>query len=65
MATTKVKLSGIIVGYDPGGDGNHGLALLTVKERAVFQIQTTTHATVQCVLNELSKINILALGLDT
>ena len=65
MATTKVKLSGIIVGYDPGGDRKHGLALLTVNGGKVVEIQTKTHATVQCVLNELSKIDPLAIGLDT
>jgi hypothetical protein len=55
-----------VAGYDPGGDGTHGLAVLRVKATRIISIQTCLLGTVEEVLTRLlSEGKLLALGVDT
>ena len=61
-----MTISGTIVGYDPGGDGKHGLALARYENDEIKDIKTSTHETVHCVLSTiLSCDNVVAIGVDT
>jgi hypothetical protein len=55
-----------VAGYDPGGDGTHGLAVLRVRATRIVSIQTYLLPTVEGVLSRLgSEGKLLALGVDT
>lgn len=55
-----------LIGYDPGGDAAHGLAILSVEAGRSVSIETTTLATVEDVVSRISAIpTIVALGIDT
>lgn len=55
-----------VAGYDPGGDGTHGLAVLRVKATRIISMQTFVLDTVEDVLARLfSEGKLLALGVDT
>ena len=55
-----------VAGYDPGGDGSHGFAVLRVKATRIISIDTFVLATVEEVLTRLlSEGKLLALGVDT
>lgn len=58
--------SGEVLGYDPGGDGTHGIAVLTVADAAVVSVQTRTLATAEEVIDQgASSRCLLAIGIDT
>lgn len=59
------KISGIIAGYDPGGNDTHGLALLRIKNSKPESISTTTLSYPETVLNEIKTHNIIGIGVDT
>jgi len=55
-----------VLGYDPGGNGAHGLAELCIREGAVEELRTSTLATAEDVLARLDgEERIVALGVDT
>lgn len=57
--------SGIVLGYDPGGNGNHGLAVLDMREGEIASIETATLQTVSQIVERAEKIgDIVALGID-
>lgn len=58
--------SGIIVGYDPGGNDSHGLAELHFREGKVTSLSTRTLRTVESVMERVESLSSLAaLGVDT
>jgi hypothetical protein len=59
-------LSGLIIGYDPGGNGAHGVAELLVEEGRATSVSMRTMATTEDVIVFLEKTpSIAALGVDT
>jgi hypothetical protein len=60
------QLSGIIAGYDPGGNDRHGLALAEVKEGRCVDLNTRTLKHAKAVGAALEDIGDLrAAGIDT
>jgi hypothetical protein len=61
-----MSLEGTIIGYDPGGNDSHGLALIRYKDNLIIDIKVSTHSTAQSVLDEISMLdNVIAIGVDT
>jgi predicted nuclease with RNAse H fold len=61
-----LKLSGVIVGYDPGGNGTHGLAILHIKDGKGMSLKPETMRTTEAVIHSLKGFEpILAIGVDT
>src|SRR5713226_8231318 len=59
-------LSGMVVGYDPGGNGAHGLAELRVEDGRAVKLSTTTLGTAEEVITCVERLSsVLALGVDT
>lgn len=59
-------LSGVIVGYDPGGNGVHGVAELQVKDGRAAALSTRTLETSEDVIAAIERLpSIAALGVDT
>lgn len=59
-------LYGVVIGYDPGGNGNHGVAELQVAEGKATSLSTRTLKTVENVIADLDNLSsIAALGVDT
>ena len=55
-----------ILGYDPGGDGKHGVAVLHLRDQVPTKIDTLTLPTTEAVIEYFSNIeNIHAIGVDT
>jgi hypothetical protein len=53
-------------GYDPGGNGKHGLALLDTVRGKAISLETTTLATPEAVLQRLQDVdNLVGIGIDT
>lgn len=62
----EASLNGSVVGYDPGGNKKHGLAVLELTSGNASSFRTKTLGSVQDVLAELDSLNdALALGVDT
>jgi len=59
------NLTGTLVGYDPGGNGANGFALLKIKDSKPTSISITTLSNVESVINEIKINNIIGLGVDT
>lgn len=58
--------TGIIVGYDPGGDGAHGVALLSIDADRTISVATETFKTTEAVIAYMERLSpLLALGVDT
>ncbi len=58
--------SGIIVGYDPGGNDSHGVAELHFTDGKVTGLSTKTLRTVEGVIESVERLSSLAaLGVDT
>lgn len=58
--------TGHVVGYDPGGDGTHGIAVLRVEGGAAAFVTMLTLMTAEDVISHISSLrNLLALGIDT
>lgn len=56
----------LIVGYDPGGNGAHGLAILTVAQAGRPRVVTATLATAEEVATQVEALGpVAALGVDT
>jgi len=58
--------TGLIVGYDPGGDNAHGVALLTLDKGRIASVATRTFGTTEAVIDYVERLApLLALGVDT
>lgn len=58
--------TGTVVGYDPGGNGRHGLALLEVRDGQPRALRASTRGTVEDVVLAVEALpSPLALGVDT
>ena len=58
--------SEFIIGYDPGGNGAHGVAKLEVRDGAAVRLSTTILPTAEGVLSCLeSTVPLAAIGVDT
>jgi predicted RNase H-like nuclease (RuvC/YqgF family) len=54
-----------IIGYDPGGDGAHGVALLSIMDGKPEALQTRTFQTTEQVIEYIEAVgSIDALGVD-
>ena len=63
---TNINVSGMIVGYDPGGNGAHGLALASYNDGKIQGVRISTHPTVQSIISTISEFNdVIAIGIDT
>ncbi len=61
-----MPLTGTVVGYDPGGNGKHGLAQATVRDGSLINVTTETLRTVEEVVASILRIDTpLGLGIDT
>ncbi len=61
-----MTVSGTIVGYDPGGNNAHGLAVVSCKDGEIEEIQVSTHPTTYSILSEIFSLhNVIAIGIDT
>ena len=59
-------MTGTVAGYDPGGDGKHGLARATVRDGSVVSVTTETLGTVEDVVASVLAIKDLSgVGIDT
>ena len=59
-------LTGVIVGYDPGGDKSHGIAELRVQNGQPQALTTRTFQTAEDVIGHLENLSsIVAIGVDT
>jgi hypothetical protein len=55
-----------IGGYDPGGDGKHGVAKLRLLSGRPTQIETATLATAEAVIEHFTSVpNLSSIGIDT
>ena len=65
-ASEAIRLTGTVVGYDPGGNCKHGFATGTVREGALVSVSTKTlrHAE-EVVASILDIETLLGLGIDT
>ena len=58
-------MTGAVVGYDPGGNGRHGLAVLDLADGAARALAVSTHPTVESVLEAIEATAPLAVGVDS
>ena len=60
-------MTGTVVGYDPGGNDKHGLALAKVEDGEIVSVTTKTLGTVEKVLTWICKSEkpLVGLGIDT
>ena len=59
-------LSGVVVGYDPGGNGVHGVAELQIQGGRAAALSTKTLDTAEHVIAAIERLpSIAALGVDT
>ena len=59
-------MTGTVVGYDPGGNGNHGFARATVRDGDIVCVTTKTLQTAKDVVRSILEIeSLLGLGIDT
>lgn len=55
-----------ILGYDPGGDGKHGVAVLDIGDEVPISLTTQTLQTAEAVIRFFGSLtNVRALGVDT
>lgn len=58
--------NGTILGYDPGGDGTHGVAALEIQAGIPRAVKTGTLETAEAVIRFFTvQSDVLAIGLDT
>ena len=58
--------TGLIIGYDPGGDGAHGVALLSLDAGRTTSVVTKTLDTTEAVIAYVERFSaVIALGVDT
>jgi len=60
------SLTGGIVGYDPGGNGKHGFALLHIENGTTRTLETHTLDDAEGAISQLSTVSdLIGLGIDT
>lgn len=63
------KVSGWIIGYDPGGNGKQGVACILVQDNVVTKAKVTHTRTVDAALSKVNEIvekgPVIGLGVDT
>ena len=65
-SNTPSELTGTILGYDPGGDGKHGVAFVTCEKGAVTGCKLTTLRTAEQVIAAAAEYtDLIAVGIDT
>jgi Protein of unknown function (DUF429) len=63
---SKPQLNGVLVGYDPGGNNSHGLAISKIEYGRCRNIQIRTLSDAEAVISDINKLNdVLAIGIDT
>ena len=61
-----MTISGKIVGYDPGGNKRHGVALLLIDNGKIVGVETKTFITAEQVISFLNDCgHLVGLGVDT
>jgi len=61
-----MEITGTIMGYDPGGNSNHGIAFFSFSNGKLISHDIYTLATAQEVIEQSKNYNdILAIGIDT
>lgn len=61
-----MDINGTILGYDPGGNASHGLALATYRKGELTHFETSTLDTVEDVISQVEQVNeLLAIAVDT
>jgi hypothetical protein len=61
-----MRMTGTLIGYDPGGNGSHGLALIEFVESKPVAVEIDTYSNANQVINRISAIsNVLGIGVDT
>ena len=61
-----MKLSGNIVGYDPGGNLSHGVAMLSIDQGKVQKASVQTLRTVEQVIGVFESVGpLIGIGVDT
>lgn len=61
-----MTITGTIIGYDPGGNGSHGVALARYVNGELISIEVETYNTANSVLDiMLSCADLMAIGVDT
>ena len=59
-------MNGTIIGYDPGGNGSHGVAALRLQEERITEVNVDTLETVEHVIRWMGGIgSIVGLRVDT
>ena len=59
-------MTGIVIGYDPGGNGKHGVARATLRDGDILSVTTTTCNVVEDVVASIvNNETPLGLGVDT
>jgi hypothetical protein len=59
------RIDGTIAGYDPGGNGSNGFAVLRICDGKPASISVTTLSNSEAVINEIRTNSVLGLGVDT
>ena len=61
-----MTLTGTLVGYDPGGNGAHGLAIATYQDGEVIELELSTCRTAEKAIAAICvHENVLGIGIDT
>lgn len=59
------RLNGTIAGFDPGGNGSNGFALLQLRDGKPASVSVETLPNSEAVVNKIRANNVLGLGVDT
>jgi hypothetical protein len=66
MSLPSGHTDGVIAGYDPGGNGCHGLALLLIRDGVPARLETSTLETAEDFASRLKSLGaLIGLGVDT
>ena len=59
-------MTGSVIGYDPGGNGKHGVARATVRDGIILDVTTETCSDVEAVISFVFESKpLLGIGIDT
>ncbi|MBU1413909.1 hypothetical protein KKC22_20530 [Myxococcota bacterium] len=66
MRDKQMQINGVIIGYDPGGNGKNGVAILEVQSSLPRSVEILTSDNAESVINKISTYsNLIGLGVDT
>lgn len=61
-----MNMQGTIVGYDPGGNNSHGLAIIRYESNKISHVYVSTHSTAQSVIDKIFEFSdVIGIGVDT